>query len=164
MRTIIALSLLALICYTHSYGQVEAIGDAANDPDLPGGFAIAVINEGKVDYKNAWGCASSELEVPFTTSTVFDFASVAKQFTGFAIATLLENGALSLDDNIRKYLPEVPDFGETITIRNLLYHTSGIRDWVGLVKLSGRNMGDVITVDFLMELVKHQQELNFSPG
>ena len=164
MRTIIALSLLALICHVHSYGQVEAIGDAANDPDLPGGFAIAVINEGKVDYKKAWGYASSELEVPFTTSTVFDFASVAKQFTGFAIATLVESGALSLDDDIRKYLPEVPDFGETITIRHLLSHTSGIRDWVGLVKLSGRNMGDVITDDFLMEMVKHQQELNFSPG
>jgi CubicO group peptidase (beta-lactamase class C family) len=164
MRTILFLSLMAILSSTHISGQVEDLGDAAHDPDLPGGFAIAVIDKGKVDFTKSWGYASSELQVPFTTSTVFDFASVAKQFTGFGIAVLAERGELSLEDDIRDYLPELPDFGERITIRHLLHHTSGIRDWVGLVKLSGRYMNDVISDDFLMELVLQQQELNFSPG
>jgi CubicO group peptidase (beta-lactamase class C family) len=164
MKTIILPGLMVIISNAISFGQVEALGDAANNPNLPGGYAIALINKGKVDFKKAWGYASSELEVPFTSSTVFDFASVAKQFTGFGIASLVESGALSLDDDIRKYLPWIPDFGELITIRHLLYHTSGIRDWVGLVKLSGRYKNDVITDDFLMEMVQYQQDLNFSPG
>jgi len=164
MKTIISLSLLVLLSYTPCLGQVEVLGNEANDPELPGGFAIGVIKVGEVDFKKAWGYASTELEVPFTSSTVFDFASVAKQFTGLGIATLVEEGALSLDDDIRIYLPWVPDFGERITIRHLLYHSSGIRDWVGLVKLSGRYKNDVISDEFLMEMVQHQKELNFSPG
>jgi len=164
MKTILVLSLMAIICTKPCSAQVEAMGDAANDPDLPGGYAIGVINKGTVDFTKAWGYASSELEVPFTTSTVFDFASVAKQFTGFGIATLVESGDLSLDDDIRNYLPELPDFGERITVRHLLYHSSGIRDWVALVKLSGRFKKDVISDDFLMEMVQNQKDLNFSPG
>lgn len=144
--------------------QVEALFDACYKPDIPGGFAAAVIKDGKVLFKKAYGFADSENKVAFTTGTVADFASVAKQFTGYAVAELVQDGKLSLDDDIRRYLPDLPDFGATITIRHLLYHTSGIRDWVGLVKLSGRYMEDVISDDFLWKLVTNQKDLNFKPG
>jgi CubicO group peptidase (beta-lactamase class C family) len=131
---------------------------------LPGGYAIAVIKDGRVVFKKAEGYASTEHQVPFRTSTIFDFASVAKQFTGMAIAMLVQDGKLSLDDDIRSYLPEMPDYGIPITVRHLAYHTSGIRDWVALVKISGQSLENVITDDFLYKLAINQKELNFPPG
>lgn len=144
--------------------QIKALFDACDKPDTPGGFAAAIVKDGKVAFKNAYGYADFENKVPFTTSTVADYASMAKQFTGFAVAQLIKAGKLRLNDDIRVHLPEVPDFGDTITIGHLIYHTSGIRDWVGLVKISGRYMEDVITDDFIMKLVKNQKDLNFRPG
>jgi len=145
-------------------GQIKALFDTSDTPDTPGGFAAAVIKDGQVLFQGAYGFADSEHKVPFTVQTVSDLASVAKQFTGFAVATLVQQKRLSLDDDIRRYLPELPDFGDTITVRHLLHHTSGIRDWVGLVKLSGRYDEDVITDEFLMRLVLNQKDLNFRPG
>jgi len=137
---------------------------ACDKPDIPGGFAAAVIKNGTVIFKKAYGYANFENKIPFTTTTVVDYASIAKQFTGFAIARLIQEGKLHLDDDIRAYLPEVPEFGSMITIDHLLHHTSGIRDWVGLVKISGKYENDVITQDFLMKLMKNQKDLNFKPG
>jgi CubicO group peptidase (beta-lactamase class C family) len=144
--------------------RIEALCDGLHRPDIPGGFAVAVVEDGRLAFKKAYGFADSEHRVPFTTSTVFEFASVAKQFAGFAAATLAHEGALDLDAEIHDYLPELPDFGEPITVRNLLHHTSGIRDWVALVKLSGRFEGDAITADYLMKLARRQRDLNFPPG
>jgi CubicO group peptidase (beta-lactamase class C family) len=144
--------------------HIESLFESCDNPDIPGGFAAAVIHNGEVIFKKGYGSANNEHNIPFTTRTVTDFASVAKQFTGFAIATLADQGRLNLDDDIRLYIPDVPDFGDTITIRHLLHHTSGIRDWVGLVKIAGRYDEDVITEEFIMKLVKHQRELNFRPG
>lgn len=144
--------------------RIKALFDACDKPELPGGFAAALVKDGKVIFANAYGYANDEYRIPFTLSTVADYASVAKQFTGLAIAMLVDEGKISLTDDIRTYLPEVPDFGYTITINHLLHHTSGIRDWVGLVKISGRYEEDVITDDLLMRLVSHQRELNFRPG
>lgn len=146
------------------FDKIKAMFDTCYEPDYPGGFAAAAILYGEVVFKGAYGYANFENKDPFTTSTVADYASVAKQFTGFAIAMLVDEGKLSLEDDIRIYLPEVPDFGSTITINHLLHHTSGIRDWVGLVKISGRYEEDVITDDLLMRLVTHQKDLNFKPG
>jgi len=144
--------------------RIEALCDRCDRPDAPGGFAVAVIKDGRVLFKKAYGFADSEHRVRFATSTVADYASVAKQFTGFAVATLVQDGRLNLDDEIHRFLPELPDFGERITVRHLLHHTSGIRDWVGLAKLSGRYSGDAITRDFLMKLAASQRDLNFKPG
>ena len=146
------------------FDKIKAMFDNCYEPDYPGGFAAAAILDGNVVFKNAYGYANYENKDPFTTCTVSDYASVAKQFTGFAIAMLVYQGKISLDDDIRTYLPEVPDFGNTITIYHLLHHTSGVRDWVGLVKISGRYEEDVITDDLLMRLVMHQKDLNFKPG
>lgn len=144
--------------------RYKTLFDSHNLPNTPGGFGVAVIKDGNMVFKKAYGFANYEHQIPFTTSTVTDYASAAKQFTGFAVATLAQCRKLRLDDDIHCYLSGLPDFGEKITIRQLLHHTSGIRDWVGLVKISGRHEGDIITDDFLMELVSHQKELNFKPG
>jgi len=144
--------------------QVRALYDACDRPGVPGGFAVAIVRDGDVILQAGYGYADYEHGIPFSTTTIFDFASVAKQFTGFAIASLVEEGLLALDDDIRLYLPELHDFGDTIRIEHLLRHTSGLRDWVGLVKLSGRYKSDVITDTFLMDLIVRQRELNFSPG
>lgn len=144
--------------------QIKSLFDVFDNPEIPGGFAVAVIHNGKMLYKNGYGHANSETTTPFTTNTVSEYASVSKQFVGLAIAILVDEERISLNDDIRTYLPEVPDFGSKITIGHLLYHTSGIRDWVGLVKISGRYEEDVITDDLLMRLVTHQKELNFKPG
>jgi CubicO group peptidase (beta-lactamase class C family) len=95
---------------------------------------------------------------------VFHVASVSKQFTAMAIHLLAQDGKLSLDDDVRKYLPELHDFGKTITIRHLLHHTSGLRDQWDLLLLAGWRMGDVITEQDILDLVWRQQELNFAPG
>ena len=96
--------------------------------------------------------------------TIFDIASVSKQFAGFAIATLAHEGKLSLDDDIRTYLSDVPDFGIRITIRHLLHHTSGLRDWVQSLVIAGDMMDDVISFKHILKMARHQKTLNFEPG
>ena len=91
-------------------------------------------------------------------------ASVSKQFTAFAIAYLAQQGKISLDDDIRKYISEVPDFGKTITINHLVHHTSGLRDQWNLLMIGGWRLDDVITKDHILKLVSRQKELNFDPG
>lgn len=143
---------------------IKTLYDSFDRKDLPGGYAVAILNEGQVIFKQAYGMANHEYDAPFTSQTVFDFASVAKQFTGHCIADLIRKNQLSLEDNIRKFLPELPDYGQAITVRHLLGHTSGLRDWFTLVKLTGRNESDTVTDDFLMKLTCSQQALNFTPG
>jgi CubicO group peptidase (beta-lactamase class C family) len=128
------------------------------------GAAVAVVRDGEVIFKKGYGEANLEYHIPITPSTVFHMASVSKQFTAYAIAVLVQQGKLSLDDDIRKYIPEVPDFGETITISHLVHHTSGLRDQWNLLAAAGWRLDDVITRKQIMRLVKNQKELNFTPG
>src|SRR3954468_15369387 len=102
--------------------QVDAVFSKYNTSRSPGA-AIAVIENNAVVYKHGYGIGNLEYEIPITSSTVFDIASVSKQFAGLAISTLVEQGKISLDDDIHKYLPDVPDFGKKITVRHLLNHT-----------------------------------------
>ena len=95
---------------------------------------------------------------------MFHVASVSKQFTAFAITRLVQQGKLSLDDDVRKYLSEMHDFGTEITIRHLLGHTSGLRNYLTLLPLSGERNGDVVTQDDAMKLLRNQTELMFNPG
>jgi len=134
-----------------------------DDPASPGA-AVAVVRDGMVVYRNGFGSAQLEYNVPITPSTVFHVASVSKQFPAFAVTLLEEEGRLSVDDDIRKYLPWMPDFGPRITIRHLLNHTSGIRDQWDLLVLSGWRMDDVISQKDILYLLKRQRELNFKPG
>jgi CubicO group peptidase (beta-lactamase class C family) len=131
--------------------------------DAPGA-AVAVVKDGAIVYKNGFGRAHMEYDVPITPSTVFHVASISKQFTAFAIALLADEGKLSLDDDIRRHLPDVPDFGKTITIQHLIHHTSGLRDQWELFVMAGGRLDDVITQEHIIKLVRRQQDLNFDPG
>ena len=128
------------------------------------GAAIVVVRDSEVVYKQGYGMANLEYDIPITTRSIFDIASVSKQFAGFAIATLSHEGRLSLDDDIRTYLPDAPDFGNTITIRHLLHHTSGLRDWVQSLVIAGDLMDDVISFKHILKMARHQKALNFEPG
>lgn len=128
------------------------------------GASIAVTRNGETVFADGFGEAQLEYGIPITSSTIFPVASVSKQFTAFAIALLVTEGRLSLDDDIRQYLPEIPDFGETITIEHLVYHTSGLRNWWTLLPLAGWRRDDVFTHNQVLRLIANQRELNFSPG
>jgi len=128
------------------------------------GASIAVVQDGRIVFSKGYGYANLEYDIKNTPSTVFHIASVSKQFTAFAIAMLAEQGKLSLQDDIRKYLPEMPDFGEVITIDQLVHHTSGLRDQWSLLALAGWRLDDVITRQQVLRLIYKQKELNFKPG
>ena len=125
-------------------------------PGMPG-CAVAASLHGKQVVNRAYGLADLEREVPITPNTIFDAASVVKQFVSAATLLLVEDGRLSLTEDIRTYIPELPDYGHTITLDHLMTHTSGLRDWTGLGPLTGRQ------VDAL-SLTLRQRRLNFAPG
>jgi CubicO group peptidase (beta-lactamase class C family) len=128
------------------------------------GAVVEVIRDGKVVLSKGYGFADLERNVPMTPAASFAIGSNSKQFTAFSIYLLAQDGKLALDDDIRKYLPEVPDFGKTITIRHLLHHTSGLRDYFELMFLKGARIDEVITQEDVLALVKRQRALNFAPG
>jgi YD repeat-containing protein len=129
------------------------------------GCAVGVAQDGQTMLAKAWGMANLEYDVPLGAESIFESGSVAKQFTSAALALLQLEGKLSLDDDVRKHLPEVPDFGTTITIRHLLTHTSGLRDQWGLLSLTGNPpTRQVHTLPLILHLVSRQRELNFPPG
>ena len=129
------------------------------------GCAAAVSLNGDVVFEKAFGLSDLELNVPNTTQTIFESGSVAKQFTAAALVLLQQDGKLSIDDPVRKYIPELPDYGAPLTIRHLLNHTSGLRDWGTVMGLTGAGRGDrVISQDLALDVITHQQALDFKPG
>ena len=134
-------------------------------PDRPG-CGVGLAKDGRPLYIHGYGASNLECRIPNSDSTVFESGSVAKQFTASAILALQADGKLNLDDDIRKYLPEVPSFGgQKITIRHLLTHTSGLRDQWGLLGIEGRGPGtQVHSAMTTLDLVAHQKMLNFPPG
>ncbi len=145
------------------YAQVDRIFRPWDSDKSPGAM-VAVLYRGEIMHHKGYGMANLEHKVPITSTSVFDIASVSKQFCAFAIAMLIDEGKIALDEDVRTYLPELPDFGRTITVQNLIYHTSGLRDWPGMLGLSGREMEDVISMEEIRSFVMHQQTLNFVPG
>lgn len=134
-----------------------------SEPDSPGAV-VAILRNGKIIYSHGYGMASLEESVANTPSTIFHIASVSKQFTAFAIHLLASDGKLSLDDDVREYIPELPDFGTPITIRQLVHHTSGLRDQWSLLGMAGWRMSDEITDEDVLRIIMRQKELNFPPG
>jgi CubicO group peptidase (beta-lactamase class C family) len=133
-------------------------------PPAPG-CAAAVSLNGESVFEQAFGLADLELNVPNTPQTIFESGSVAKQFTAAAIVLLQQDGKLSIDDPVRKYIPELPDYGAPLTIRHLLNHTSGIRDWGSVMSLTGAGRGErVISQDLALDVITHQRALDFTPG
>ena len=129
------------------------------------GCAAAVSLNGSVVFEKAFGLADLEHNVPNTPQTIFESGSVAKQFTAASLVLLQQDGKLSLDDPVRKYISELPDYGAPLTIRHLLNHTSGLRDWGAVMSLTGAGRGDrVISQDLALDVITHQRALDFTPG
>jgi len=131
--------------------------------DHPGGV-IGVMLKDELLYAKAFGEANLTHGVKNDTSTLFNIASISKQFTAMGIIRLHEQGLLDIDDEIQKYLPTIPHFQEKITIRHLMHHTSGLRSLHGLVEMAGWRQNDPRTTDDLFRLMEYQKELNFAPG
>ena len=144
--------------------RVDGVFAKWNRADSPG-CALGVYRGGQIVYKRGYGIEDLNEDVHITPGTVFHVASMSKQFTAAAVVLLAQQGKLSLDDDVRKYIPELPDFGQKITIRNLVHHTSGLRDQWALLELAGwRYSQDLITNEDVMSLLTRQKELNFKPG
>jgi CubicO group peptidase (beta-lactamase class C family) len=140
--------------------EVFAAWDHTNSP----GCSVGVIKDGEFIYRRGYGMASLELGVALTSESVFYIGSTSKQFVAASIILAAEQGFLSLDDDIRDYLPEMPDYGKTITIRHLLHHTSGVRDYLTLWALAGENIEDIHSADNALAMIARQKALNFEPG
>ena len=169
MRRII---LLAFACSVAAPAQslapgqqtaVDAVFAQYAKPGSPG-CALGVYRDGAIAYSKGYGLASLENQVPISANTVFDIGSTSKQFTAFSILLLEQQGKLSLDDDVRKYIPELPDYGKTITLRHLLTHTSGLRDYAVLFDLAGVPEQDLTADQDAVDLIVRQRRLNFMPG
>ena len=131
-------------------------------PDSPGA-ALAVIKDGSIIYEHGYGLADLDRNIPITSESVFYLASVSKQFTAACIGLLVQRGIISLDDSIRKYLPEIPEYERAITIRHLIHHTSGLRGYFELLTLMGKSLEGIGNED-VIEVLSRQRALNFKPG
>ena len=145
--------------------RIDKLFKQWDKPDSPG-CALGIIQDGKIIYKKGYGMADLEHNVPITPKTIFTPGSISKQFTAMCILLLVEQKKISLDDDIRKYLPKFPDYDQTITIRHLIHHTSGIRDYGILVTLKGKNTLEMTNLPMheVLRIVFKQKELNFTPG
>ena len=128
------------------------------------GCVLAAIKDGEFIYTRGYGMADLERGVPITSELIFDIGSTGKQFTAAVIAILAHQGHLKLDDSLDKYLPELPAYARQITIRQLIHHTSGLRDYLTLLDLRGLPFENIYAEDFLFDLIVRQNGLNFKPG
>ena len=140
----------------------DALGAATADDHA--GTAVVVVQDDTVMLAKTYGLASIEHRLPVADSTVFHIASVSKQFTGFAIAKLIAEGAMSLTDPVSQHLTDFPDFAYEVTVEDLLYHRSGLREWSTSLFLAGRAADDAFSNQDVRRMVAQQQELSFRPG
>ena len=140
--------------------SVFAQYDHTNTP----GCAIGVYREGQIVYSRGYGMAELNQGIAITPQTVFYIGSTSKQFTAFAIALLAEQGRISLDDPVRKYVPELPAVADRVTIRQLIHHTSGLRDYLNLWGVSGRTFADEVPEELVLDLLAKQPALEFESG
>lgn len=128
------------------------------------GAVIGIIDQGRLVYKKGYGMANLERRFSNNTDKLYKIASVSKQFTAAAISLLIRQKQLALEDDIRRYIPDFPDYGKPITISHLLYHTSGIRDYMVLMWLTGRSFEDSFDNQDAMAMIKGQKQLDFTTG
>lgn len=128
------------------------------------GCALGVIHNGELIFSRGYGYANLDYDIPIRSSTIFDIGSTSKQFTAAAIVLLAQRGKLSLDQDVRDIIPELPEYDEPITIRMLIHHTSGVRDYLTLMSLAGMSFENVFQESDGVELLAKQRELNFAPN
>ena len=143
--------------------KVDKVFSFWDKPESPG-CALGIIQDGEFVYRRGFGMANLEHGIPLSSQSIFRIGSTSKQFTAMCILLLEEEGKLSLEDSLKKYFPEFPDYAESITIRHLIHHTSGIRDYLTLMALAGARGDDYYTDAEVVDLLSRQKELNFDPG
>ncbi|MEX2484306.1 MAG: serine hydrolase domain-containing protein [Brumimicrobium sp.] len=168
MKKLFFFQLIILISFQVQARQIssssaDSIFADWNQQNEPGG-AVAIVRDGEIIYTQGYGLADLEHDIVITPATVFYIGSVSKQFVTFSILLLEEQGKLHIDDNVQKYLTDFPQYEEPITIRQLIHHISGIKDFITLMESQGRSYLDHIEKQEVYELIKNQKELNFAPG
>jgi CubicO group peptidase (beta-lactamase class C family) len=143
--------------------RVDAVFSRWDRTDSPG-CALGISQQGTPVYSRGYGMSDLQHGLAITPASIFHVASISKEFAAYSVALLAEDGRLSLDDDVRKYVPEVPDLGKVITIRHLIQHTSGLRDQWQLLRYAGWREDDLITERDVLGIVSRQKGLNFSPG
>ena len=143
--------------------RVDAVFAEFNKPDSPG-CSVAVVRNNEVIYTRGYGMADLERGVKNTPRSVFYLASVSKQLTAMAVLFAEQEGKIALDDPVRRYVPELPEYASGITIRHLLHHTSGLRDYLSLGALAGMPDNYYTSDDEVLALLARQKALNFEPG
>jgi CubicO group peptidase (beta-lactamase class C family) len=167
-----AAAAVACLPFAAPMAHAQAVPDTAGidaifaEYDRPGspGCALGVVQDGTIIYQRGYGLANLDYGIPNGPDMVYYVGSVSKQFTAAAIALLAEEGRISLDDDVRRYIPELRDYGRTMTIRHLVHHTSGLRDIYTLMDLAGLRLEDVMPDEEALALIARQRELNFLPG
>ena len=161
------ISALALsLTFSLAFAQLEKeITDLFEEVKNRPGAIIGVYEDGKIEFQKAYGLANLDYDIPITSKTVFDVGSVAKQFTAACIFLLEQQGKLSIDDPIQKYLPEMPVYQEErVTIRHLINHTSGLRDYVEIMAYAGIPFENIFTEEMGLDIMTRQKDRNFFPG
>lgn len=168
--TLVLASLAATLAQTSPTGSPNQLNEKVDKlfaqwdkPDSPG-CALGVIKDGKFVYKRGYGSANLDYNAPLSPESVFYIASTSKQFTAASILLLVRRGRVSLDDDIRKYFPELPRYEAPITVNHLVHHTSGARDYLELMGMAGRRMDEPFGNEEAVELIARQKGLNFKPG
>lgn len=155
-------SLLITLSFAQSNQEITNLFEAREN--RPGAI-IGVFEDGNIEFQKAYGLANLDYDIPITSKTVFDVGSVAKQFTATCIFLLEQQGKLSIDDPIQKYLPEMPIYhGEEVTIRHLINHTSGLRDYVEITAYGGIPFENIFTEEMGLDIMTRQKERSFPPG
>ncbi len=169
-QTIVAAALVAVWAAPLSAqmvipaARIDSVFIDLNRSDRPG-CSLAIFQNGETAYARGYGMANLEYGIALSPRSVFHIASISKQFTAFAVELLVSEGKVSWDDDIRAYVPEIPDYGPTITLRHLAHHTSGIRDQWNLLSMAGwRWEADLVTQRDAIDVMSRQQALNFDPG
>ncbi len=176
--TLVAVGMSALLCAAQAKeaplcptfdqrrialtSTVDTLLDQYDSTATPGGV-VAIVKNGKIVYQRAYGMADLERRVAVMPHTIFDIASISKQFTTAALALLEERGQVAVDDDIRKYFPELPAYSHAITVRHLIHHTSGLRDFRNLWDLA-KSEQQVLSRELALALIARQTRLNFRPG
>ncbi len=147
-------------------GAERAFEKASKTNAMPApGCAVGVSLNGESVFEKAFGMAEMEHGIPNTPQTIFESGSVAKQFTAAALVLLQQDGKLKIDDPVRQYILELPDYGKPLTIRHILTHTAGLRDWGSVMAMTGAGRGDrVVTQQIALDVIYRQKYLDFEPG
>jgi CubicO group peptidase (beta-lactamase class C family) len=143
--------------------RVDELFAPWNKPDSPG-CALGIVRDGRIIYSRGYGMADLEHDVPITPASVFYVGSLSKQFTAMAVALLVQQGTLGLDDDIHKYLPELPSYEKAITIRHLIHHTSGLPEYMPLLAQAGWRPDAPFGNQDVLEIVSREHQLRFQPG